>query len=180
MRISVDDGCASDVRLADLCKKYEIDCTFYWPVEMRSLAYDNGYLPLTHYDAQQIADNFTIGSHTLTHRHLTKIPFNEALLEIVDSKKILQHIYNVQIDKFAAPRGYTNEELTVITLQEYKSQRLTKEPGLVHVHPRSGANNELYWREAITGDTKECWLHTWELDRFNLWEELEDFLGTYS
>ena len=180
IKISVDDGCLSDVRLAELCQKYEIPCTFYLPVEMRSLAYDNNYLPLTHYDAQQIADNFEIGSHTLTHRHLTKIPFNEALLEIVDSKKILQHIYNVNIKKFAPPRGYTSEELTKITLIEYDSQRLTKgidSEGnkLVHVHPKSGANDEKPWRECLTVDT-HLWMHSYDLDRFNLWKELEEFL----
>lgn len=179
MRISADDGCASDVRLAELCTKYGIDCVFYWPVEMRSLAYANDYKPLSHYDAQQIADNFTLGSHTITHRHLTKIPVSEAILEIVDSKSILESIYNVKITKFAPPRGYTSDELTKITLQEYESQRLTKGKNLVHVHPNSGANDEKHWLDAVTEGTDEIWLHTWELNRFpEEWNNLENYLAS--
>lgn len=179
MKISCDDGCASDVRLAELCNKYEIECIFYWPVELRSLAYENGYEPLTHYDAQQIADNFEIGSHTITHRHLTRIPFNEAVMEILDSKTILQDIYGKKVTKFCPPRGYTSEELTKITLEKYKEQRLTKQSNLVHVHPKSGANEEKPWRECINENTEEIWCHSYELNRFNLWEELEDVLRTH-
>lgn len=181
MIISCDDGCASDVRLAELCNKYEIDCTFYWPVEMRSLAYANGYKPLSHYDAQQIADNFTVNSHSITHRHLTKIPFEEAIQEIADSKKILESIYSIEIDSFCFPRGYTNDELNKVVLDSgYTSYRLTKgldHEGnkLVHVHPKSGANDERPWRECITENT-HLWLHSFDLDRHQLWDELEEVL----
>lgn len=176
MRISVDDGCASDVRVAELAKKYGIEAVFYWPVDWTSLALDNDYAPLSMDEAWKIAQDFEIGSHTVTHRHLTKLDPSQAKWEIWESKVRLMKLFDQPITKFCAPRGYTNEDLTKFTLEHYKSQRLTKGKGLVHIHPDSGANGNKPWRECITDETTECWMHSWELDRFNLWGELEGFL----
>lgn len=176
MTISCDDGCASDLRLFGLARKYSIPVTFYWPVEWHSLAYDKGYEPLRFTDAWLISKNADIGSHTITHRHLTDLPLAQARYEIDASKTILQKMFGKKITKFCPPRGYTNDHLTQYTLRRYDSQRLTKGKGLVHIHPDSGANDNKPWREAITPETKEIWCHSWELDKYNLWEELEEFL----
>jgi peptidoglycan-N-acetylglucosamine deacetylase len=176
MKISVDDGCASDVRMAELASRYGIETIFYWPVEWHSLAYSKGYEPLNYKDAREISNNHEIGSHSITHRHLTQIPEHEAKYEIETSKKILEDMLMVKINKFAPPRGYTNETLTKFTELFYEKQRLTKEEGLIHIHPDSGANNNMPWRDCITIDTKELFCHSWELDKYNLWEEVEDLL----
>lgn len=177
IKLSCDDGCASDVRVAALAKKYGVECVFYWPVEWHSLAYDNGYEPLNYEEAITISKDFEVGSHTITHRHLTKIAEVEAAGEIMESKFLLHRLFGQKITKFAPPRGYTNDLLTSITNEMYKSQRLTKGEGLVHVHPNSGANNNMDWREyAKTIDVKELWFHSWELDKYDLWEQLEDYL----
>lgn len=176
--LSVDDGCASDVRLAELASKYEVPVTFYWPVEWRSLAYDKGYKPLTYGQALDIASDFEIGSHTITHRHLTDLDLSEALIEIAESKVMLMNLFKQPINKFCPPRGYTNEVLTEQTLNLYESQRLTKGKGLVHVHPNSGANGNIHWMDyASENEVEELWLHSWELDRYpNEWKNLEDYL----
>lgn len=180
MRVSADDGCASDIRLAGLCEKYDIKCTFYWPVEWHSMAYSKGYQPLSYDDAKRIADRFEIGSHTITHRFLTSLSSDEAYYEIKESKNMLEELFYTKITKFCPPRGYTNELLTKFTMTFYKSQRLTKGRGLVHVHPNSGANDNKPWRESITDETQELWMHTHELDRFNMWGELEEVLSENS
>jgi peptidoglycan/xylan/chitin deacetylase (PgdA/CDA1 family) len=179
MILSVDDGCASDVRIAELSLKYKIETIFYWPVEWQSLAYDKGYAPLTLDEAISITENFEIGAHTITHRHLTKISTEDAKREIRDGGIILEYIFNQIVNKFCPPRGYTNPELTEYTLLFYESQRLTKGENLVHIHPDSGANNNMPWREYY-GQNKdkitEAWCHSWELDKFNLWDELEEWM----
>lgn len=185
MRLSCDDGCASDVRVASLALKYNVDCTFYLPVEWHSLAHDSGYEPLSYEDALMISKQFEIGSHTITHRHLTKMPIDEACIEIAESKQILAEMFDQEITKFCPPRGYTSPELTNFTLQIYESQRLTKGKGLIHVHPNSGANGNIPWREYIANnytvfDNIELWFHSWELDKYNLWEELEEYLASRS
>lgn len=183
MILSVDDGCQSDVRVADLAQKYEIETIFYWPVEHRSLAYDNGYEPLSTEDQMRIASNFTIGSHTLTHRHLTKLHDEEVIREVRDSQLILQNTFNQPIDSFCFPRGYTNDFIDTLVYKIYKTARRTKGKDdngydLVHVHPNSGANNNKPWRDCIT-DKTHLWMHSFDLDKFSLWDELESVLAGY-
>lgn len=177
MILSVDDGCSSDVRLAKLADHYGIETIFYWPVEWHSLAYDHGYEPLTVSDAYKISNDFEIGSHTITHRHLTRIDYEDAIQEIAGSKEILKRMFAQDISKFCPPRGYTNDELTEFTMQFYESQRLTRGKGLVHIHPDSGANDNRPWQDCVDDNTTEIWCHSWELDKYNLWDELEEFLS---
>lgn len=182
IKASWDDGCASDMRVAELMDKYDVETVFYWPVEWHMLAYAHGYTPLPYDEAEQIAKRFEIGAHSITHRHLTSIPEAEAKYEIAYSKPALQNLFRVKISKFCPPRGYTNGVLTALTLKLYESQRLTKGSNLVHIHPDSGGNDNLRWQEAFkqktdNSDEIEIWGHSWELDKYNLWDELEEFLS---
>lgn len=187
MILSCDDGCASDLRVANLAAQYNIPCVFYWPVDWHSIAVAKGYKPLGFAEALRLAQHYEIGSHTITHRHLTQLSKNEAFAEIADSKYMLEYIFKKKITKFCPPRGYTDGELTKYTLEIYESQRLTHGGNLVHVHPDSGANDNRPWQivasekmgEDFSNDI-ELWFHSWELDKFNLWEELEGFLRDLS
>lgn len=175
--LSVDDASSSDRKIALMAHKYDIECIFYWPVEWHSLAYDKGYEPLAYSDAFWISRNFEVGSHTITHRHLTSIPQKEAEYEIRYSQDMLEHQFGVSIDRFAPPRGYTNDLLTEYTMRFYKKQRLTKGQGLLHIHPNSGANDYMPWREyAKTHDITEAWGHGHEFDRYNMWDEIEEWM----
>lgn len=156
------------------------DVVFYIPAEWHSLAHYKGYEPLSYGSLEAIANRFEIGAHTITHRHLTSIPMAEALYEIYTSKVVLEALGCGKITKFCPPRGYTNEPLTELTLNVYESQRLTKGKGLVHIHPGSGANNNRPWRNCIDENTTELWCHSWELDKYELWDELEEVLSEYS
>lgn len=177
MIISVDDGCASDIRLAELCKKYGIDLVIYLPVEWHSIAHYKGYKPLHYDDVKLLSREFEIGSHTITHRHLTDLDPNDWGREIKESKKMLDKLFDINVTKFCPPRGYTNEDITDYTFRVYKSQRLTKGEGLVHIHPESGANDKKHWLECIDKNTEELWCHSWELDRFpEEWSNLEKYL----
>lgn len=180
IRLSVDDGCASDVRIAELCDKYGIECIFYWPVEWHSLAHEHGYEPLNFDDAFDIAMRFEIGSHTITHRHLTKLPEHEAEYEIISSSIQLENLFDTDITKFAPPRGYTNKHLTGVVHEFYQEQRLTKGEHLVHIHPNSGANGNKPWRECITDKTTELWGHSWEWDKYDMWREIEEWMRAYT
>lgn len=176
--LSIDDGCASDTRAAELADKYEIPCTFYWPVELHSLAHSKGYRPLDYEKALRIARKHEIGSHTITHRHLTDLEILDATQEIIGSKFMLERMFNKEIRKFCPPRGYTNEVLTKLTLNFYQSQRLTKGKGLVHIHPNSGANGNIHWIDyflSLDEDNVELWGHSWEWDKYDMWQEIERF-----
>lgn len=181
MLISCDDGAESDIRLAELCSKYNIEAIFYWPIEWHNLALGR-YVPISFANAEKIAKQFEIGAHGITHRSLTRIPENEAMREIEESGKMLESLFDKKVNNFAPPRGYSNGLLTEFTLKFYDKQRLTKGKGLVHAHPNSGANNNKHWLvrikeiEAAGGEVNEIWLHSWELDRYpEEWDNLEKY-----
>ena len=176
MIVSIDDGCASDMRAAELLQKYDVEGIFYWPLNWHSIAYSKGYKPLSFEDAFDISRLFEIGSHTLTHRHLTTLGEDDLEDEIIGSKQALELLFQTDINKFCPPRGYTNPQITALTLEHYDNQRLTKGKHLVHIHPDSGANDGKPWRECISKDTKELWGHSHEFDRYNMWEEIEEVL----
>lgn len=181
LKLSVDDGCAWDMRVADLATKYEIPLIFYWPTDWHSVALKNDYLPLSYSDAMWLASRFEVGSHGITHEHLTKMDYEDALYEIAESKVILENMFGVHITKFAPSRGYTNPQLTEFTMRLYDSQRLTKGKNLVHIHPNSGANDNVHWlnyyeRLRDTEQEIELWGHSFDFDRYNLWDEIEGVL----
>jgi hypothetical protein len=110
------------------------------------------------------------------------MPFEEARIEISDSKYMAETLRRQTITKFAPPRGYTNDDLTEFTLELYETQRLTKGPNLVHIHPDSGANGNVPWQDRYIavknyhqGDDIELWGHGQEFDRYNMWREIEEF-----
>lgn len=181
LTISCDDGAKSDLKLAELARKYCFPLVFYWPVEWTGMAFFKGYEPLDYDEAYDLAQEFELGSHTITHRHLTNILTSEACYEISQSKLMLEQLFDTEISKFAPPRGYTNDELTKFTLENYDSQRLTKQNNLVHIHPESGVNDKRNWIECINQNTTELFCHSFELDKYNMWAELEHYLeNSYS
>lgn len=199
IRLSVDDGTRDDFRIAKLCEKYGVECVFYWPVDIQGVSLLKGWEPLRPQDEEWIARNFEIGSHTITHRYLTQIPMDEAISEIVDSKKILENKYDQNITKFCYPRGYTNEALiNVVKNAGYFYARGT---GIGHIgEPEDPffASTAVHLgcpiREEYKGSTWldygmqklkqardqdkdfEAWGHSWEVTRYNEWKNVEKFV----
>lgn len=182
LQISVDDGSKGDIRLSELCRKYKIPLIVYLPVEWYSYNLSEGREPLTYAEAEYLSKHHTIGSHTVTHRHLTRIEQDEAVYEIIESKRLLKALFpNQEVEHFCPPRGYLNEQLANLVKYNYKHCRMTVGEGLVHVHPNSGANNNIPWLEyARNHEITEMWMHSWELDKFNLWDELENYMKEIS
>lgn len=186
LRMSVDDACQSDMRIAELASKYEVDTVFYWPLEWQNIAFQKGYKPLHFTQALDIAKTHTVGSHTITHRHLTRLDTEEEKTEeIIASKLALERIFNKEVVHFAPPRGYINQDLDRLARLFYKEVRLTKgtdDEGykLVHIHPDSGANSNQPWVNCLEDNIDvHLWCHSFELDRFGLWDELEAVLKNY-
>jgi len=56
-----------------------------------------------------VEKGWEIGSHTLTHRHLSKLPENEVFEEIAEGKNSLEQALGTKIISFAYPYGDLNE-----------------------------------------------------------------------
>lgn len=105
---SWDDGYPSDLKLAELLKKYDIPATFYIPI---------GNVERVCMDAQQIreiARDFDIGGHGYHHVNLTTVPPEEAEREIMEGKSKLEQIIGREVLSFCYPCGSFNNEIISI------------------------------------------------------------------
>ena len=198
--VSIDDGCQLDLRIARLCEKYSIPCTFYIPIDYMSLAYRKGYEPLKQRTYRHLIDNFEIGSHGVTHRYLTKISPEEAKDEIYSSKQMLENLIGRKVDKFCYPRGYANEQIkqwvkdagyTYARSTAIGSLRSPKDPFFadttVHigcpVRPEYKGSTWLdyaieKYRQCLEGDgdyVYHAWGHSHEINRYNEWDNVNKF-----
>lgn len=203
-KASFDDGCQLDLKVADLLEQYGIeDATFYIPSNWHRVNRIHGDIPLTDEDLHALAKRFKIGSHTITHPMLTRIPPLQASREIIKSKHDLEQLLNIEVEDFCYPRGYANDAIRKLVSQHYKRARNTLVGSLqvsedpvweyttVHI---SGKRRKEYegttWQEeaarlmrmAIDKDANDeivvyhFWGHSWEIERHNDWGEFEKFL----
>lgn len=107
--ITFDDGYRDNLTAAlPLLEKYELPMTLFMTV---SCVGKEGYL--TADDLKFLAAHplVTIGSHTLSHRHLTGLSKEDALFELDVSKILLEEITGKTIDLLAYPYGDCNQEI---------------------------------------------------------------------
>jgi hypothetical protein len=195
---SWDDACHSDCRLADLLSKYELDGIFFWQNNLKNpfnLTRCNKFLTVS--DCKNIAQKFDVGSHTVNHYYLTEIPISNAQDEIINSKIYWQNVLGKNISWFCYPRGKNNLDIQKLVEKHYKYARLTQlidndlnenqmliKPNL-HIGVERKEYNNQNWCDYGIELIKKMKLnncktfhiigHSWELDLYNQWNQLEDF-----
>lgn len=197
--LSVDDATKDDIKLANLCSKYGIEAVFFFPVDYLTLCMEKGWEPISPEAEQEIAQNFEIGSHGVTHAYLTQIPLEAARYEIVESKKILEAKYNKKITKFCYPRGYSNYYIQEIVKEAgYEYARSTAIGHIgnpvsplfattsVHmgcpVRPEYKGTTWIDYGRKLLNKAREndelfhAWCHSWEITKYNEWGNVEKFL----
>lgn len=98
---SWDDGHPSDLRLADLLARHGLAGTFFVPGENRE-----GRPVLQRSDLCKLDQGFEIGSHTLSHRYLTKgMPRELMVSEIVEGKRVIEDQLGHAVAGFCYPGG---------------------------------------------------------------------------
>ena len=103
--ISVDDGHPTDLRTVDLLVKYGLKATFYIPGANEERTVMNpGQI-------RDIAQQFEVGSHTLNHLRLTRLPAQRAWREIVDGKKFSEDTLGQEVVSFCYPGGKFNRRV---------------------------------------------------------------------
>jgi peptidoglycan/xylan/chitin deacetylase (PgdA/CDA1 family) len=100
--ISVDDGHPTDLRTVDLLHKYGLKATFYVP------GANEERIVLTPSQVRDIDRQFEVGSHTLNHQCLTRIPAQRAWREVVDGKKSSEDTLGHEVISFCYPWGKFN------------------------------------------------------------------------
>lgn len=99
---SWDDGHRLDPRLADLLRAHALPATFYVAPRNRELAAADR---LTGGQILDLAQDFEIGSHTLTHPVLTRLSPDDVRRELVDSRQHLEDLTGRAVPSFCYPRG---------------------------------------------------------------------------
>jgi peptidoglycan/xylan/chitin deacetylase (PgdA/CDA1 family) len=103
--LSFDDGHLSDSDIAiPLLQYYQLDACFFIVAEnIRKNQNERVRI-------KKISDlGFTIGSHGLTHKKLTQLSEEEQLIELIESKKIIEECIGKEIHFIAFPEGrFTN------------------------------------------------------------------------
>jgi peptidoglycan/xylan/chitin deacetylase (PgdA/CDA1 family) len=97
---SWDDGHSTDLRVAELLAAHRLKATFY--------------VAFNHPNKKEISDDeirmlhragMEIGSHTLTHRLLTRRPAAEVYYELKESRMRLEDIVGAPVTAFSYPQG---------------------------------------------------------------------------
>ena len=209
---SWDDGAVEDLKLMGLSLKYRIPGLFFIPAtstERKVLSGEN---------IKKIDNNgFEIGAHTYSHKYLSKLPLNEAQVEIVSGKDYLEQLLGKEVYHFCFPGGNYNSELINMTRLYFNSARTADTGALlgkdsflirpaIHFYDRgkisllyNSVKNRSLVCPAILKNLSEdryfvllkkiieglnnyrgthriiVWGHSWEIEQFSLWGELEDF-----
>ena len=183
---SWDDGSLQDLKMAQLLKKYELPAIFFIPTVCE----------LSEKQIKELSEDFEIGGHTTTHPHdLKRLSDKDVYNEIKDNKDWLEGIIGKNVAWFCYPRGrYTDNTIVQIKMAGFKYARTTNIGHIghsehyrvhtaVHVHPNRkefiGQSFFQYalkqYRMAISNDNSyyHIWGHSWEVEKYDLWEDLE-------
>lgn len=193
---SFDDGGIWDMKLAQMLLRYftpgKARIIFYLPPE---------YKDFSNYDLikQLNKMGMEIGSHTVSHTHLTKATYEQVKWELAESKKILEDIIKKPVKSFCYPRGYYNDDIkNYVKLAGYEDARTTKvfqktipdDPYQMHTTLHFYPYRMEYkkdWKEYARkfildyAKGKNNYLHFWghsnEIEKFNLWDDVEEILS---
>lgn len=195
---SWDDASFYDRKMADLMKKYNVKTVFYWPCNLdksRNMNKCNKFLALN--DCKELAKDFEVGSHTVTHNWLPDLNTQQARNEIFDSRKFWQDVTGQAVESFSYPRGRHNELVRILVKNAgYKEARTTivghlkpnDDPLQMHTTVHVGIDRKEYkdisWelfarkmiKEAKDDSVYHLWGHSWEIELYKDWENLENLL----
>jgi peptidoglycan-N-acetylglucosamine deacetylase len=199
IKASFDDGTTEDVKAAALMRQFDIPTIFYWPVNFHMTNEHNGRTSLSDTEQDDIAENFEIGSHTVSHPLLTRIPIETAREEISFSREILQKRFGQEINSFCYPRGYSNPVIQDMVVEAgytnarstlvgyvFQSENPYFEQTALHIACNRREYAGLDWMDYgvklleiarnVPDGVFHIWGHSWEIEKNGQWERLEKFL----
>lgn len=196
---SFDDATVEDTKAAELMSRHDIETIFYWPAAPEYSNENVGRTSLSPEQMDDIAKDFEIGSHTITHPLLTRIPLDEARVEISQSRKLLQDKFKQPINSFCYPRGYSNPQIQEAVVSAgysnarstlvgyvHKSENPYFEQTAVHVSCARKEYAGLDWFDygikllkiasTIPDSVFHIFGHSWEVEKAGEWAKLEMFI----
>lgn len=120
--LTFDDGPSKYTKeIADILTKYEAGGTFFF-IGVNTKKYPD-YVQYVH------SNDFTIGSHSMTHPNLASLTYNDQIAEIQQSTKVIEEIINDEVILFRPPYEAFNEETEkIIQENNYKMILWNQDP----------------------------------------------------
>lgn len=184
LTMSFDDGKEFDIPLAELFDRYGIKGTFH-------LNSGNLNKPtfLSDEQVKVIANNHEISVHGQTHPFLDKIPLPFALQDVLEDKKNLEALVDYPIRGMSYPYGtYNDEVVSMLGMVGMEYSRTIENTGSFYLpqnflkwHPTCHQSHDLdkYWTKFMKFNKHirlfYIWGHSYEFDRDNSWERMEQF-----
>lgn len=184
LTMSFDDGKWFDVPLSEMFDKYGIKGTFH--LNSGNL---NKETYLTDQQVRMIGKNHEISVHGKTHPFLDKIPLPFALQEVMEDKEALEKLTDYPVRGMSYPYGTYNDD--VITLlkgagMEYSrtinnTKSFYPPEDFMKWHPtcHQSANLDELWTKFMKFNKHMrlfyIWGHSYEFDRDQTWERMEEF-----
>ena len=184
LTMSFDDGKLADIRLAELFKKYGIKATFHYnSANIGKESY------VTTDDVRKIGEYHEVSCHGQTHAFLDKIPASFAVKEILEDKQALEDITGGLVRGLSYPYGtYTNEVLTLLPMLGIEYSRTINNTNSCYLpdnflewNPTCHQSHDIdkMWNKLMKFNKHirllYIWGHSYEFDRDNTWERMENF-----
>ena len=195
-----DDGVLNDIKVAELCRKYNAKATFnlnpasHLAQNRQTSGWtyrDTGYCPgrLAWNEITDVYDGFDVASHTMCHCNAEKVDPRVFLTEAVGAKMVLEDLFQRECPGFAWPYGaYTRETTDLLLHAGFTYGRTTKytdrvsgfeHPMILHssCHFQSPEFWECFETAKKTDGIFYFWGHSYEmLEDAALWADYEDKL----
>ncbi len=110
-----------------ILKKYKFKSTIYI---VSGFIDRDGYLSKSQLDEIAKSGLVEIGDHTVTHPDLKHIPLLQVKKQILESKKIIEDMFNIKIETFAYPGGSYNDDVVNAVHEAGYTVAVTTKPGI--------------------------------------------------
>ena len=123
--LTFDDGFLNHVNIAKELYRHKIHATFFITTNFKGDCFISNRL-----EAIKIIASLghEIGSHSVTHRYLIKLPNNELIYEVKESKEILEKIVGRRVYGFAYPFDDFNINVIRVVARYYDYARKGFDP----------------------------------------------------
>jgi peptidoglycan/xylan/chitin deacetylase (PgdA/CDA1 family) len=198
IEFSIDDAHVQDVRVAQMLTYYGMSGMFYVPWANRGFM---GEGALSNALVAILAKHHDIGFHSYSHpRDMKELTDDAVIFEVSRGRRELEEIIGRPITSFCYPRGKYDERVTAAVKAAGFTEARTvdvgcfrqgfdpfRKPTTVHINPRRveyrGQSFLEYARTQLALAVNEqngyfhLWGHGWEIERYNLWEDLDVLLS---
>jgi peptidoglycan/xylan/chitin deacetylase (PgdA/CDA1 family) len=110
---------------------------------------------------QVLGLGFSIGSHTVTHPHLDRLPSDVARRELLESRQVLERRLGVPIRTFCYPYGHWNEQVRALVAHAGYDVACDETGRSAHGRYTLARTNPGYWPPALTPLVRsQSWYYT--------------------